>query len=73
MDGGPRPWTAWEPPAVDDPRVQTAKKLHADKGMAVSAVCQTLKISRPTLCWWLAVKPPVAGARQAEGKAAASV
>jgi len=46
--------------AVDDPRVQTAKKLHADDSMPISDICQTLKISRPTLYRWLAVKPAVA-------------
>jgi DNA invertase Pin-like site-specific DNA recombinase len=41
---------------VNDPRVQTAKTLHADKNMPVTAICQTLKISRPTLYRWLAMK-----------------
>jgi DNA invertase Pin-like site-specific DNA recombinase len=44
------------PIAANDPRVQTAKKLHADKSMAIYAICQTLKISRPTLYRWLAMK-----------------
>jgi predicted DNA-binding transcriptional regulator AlpA len=43
--------------SLDDPRIQTAKKLHADKSMAVSAICQTLQISRPTLYRWLSTKP----------------
>ncbi len=46
------------PPApINDHRVQTAKSLHADKKMPVDAICQTLKISRPTLYRWLALKP----------------
>jgi DNA invertase Pin-like site-specific DNA recombinase len=45
------------PMPLDDPRIQTAKKLHADKSMEVSAICQTLQISRPTLYRWLSVKP----------------
>lgn len=30
------------------PRVQTAKKMYADKSMPVADICQTLGISRPT-------------------------
>jgi phage antirepressor YoqD-like protein len=44
----------------DDPRIQTAKKLHADKGMAVADICKTLQISRPTLYRWLAVRSAIA-------------
>jgi transposase-like protein len=58
--------------SLDDPRIQTAKKLHADKSMAVSAICQTLQISRPTLYRWLAVKGPVGGPQHATNEAAAS-
>jgi len=47
------------PMSLDDPRIQTAKKLHADKSMAVSAICTTLQISRPTLYRWLAMKSAV--------------
>jgi DNA invertase Pin-like site-specific DNA recombinase len=61
------------PMSLDDPRIQTAKKLHADKSMVIADICKTLQISRPTLYRWLAVKPPVGGTDQAEGKAAASV
>jgi len=45
------------PVPVGDPRVQTAKSLHAEKKMPVESICQTLKISRPTLYRWLALKP----------------
>jgi DNA invertase Pin-like site-specific DNA recombinase len=38
-----------------DPRVQTAKTLHADKKMAVIDICKTLQVSRPTLYRWLAL------------------
>jgi hypothetical protein len=44
---------------VDAPRVQAAKSLHADKKLPVDSICQTLKISRPTLYLWLAPKPGV--------------
>jgi DNA invertase Pin-like site-specific DNA recombinase len=39
---------------LDDPRIQTAKKLHADKNMAIGDICKTLRISRPTLYRYLA-------------------
>jgi DNA invertase Pin-like site-specific DNA recombinase len=44
------------PISVDDPRVQTAKTLHADKKMPVMDICRTLKVSRPTLYRYLAMK-----------------
>jgi len=44
-----------KPMAVDDPRVVTAKALHADKKMPVTDICRTLKVSRPTLYRWLAL------------------
>ena len=44
------------PMSLDDPRIQTAKKLHSDKGMVIADICKTLQISRPTLYRWLAVK-----------------
>ena len=47
--------------SMDDPRVQTAKKMHADKGMVITDICKTLQISRPTLYRWLAMKSAVAG------------
>ncbi len=37
-----------------DPRIQTAKTLHADKKMPIADICRTLKISRPTLYRYLA-------------------
>lgn len=40
----------------DDPRVQTAKKMHADKTMPVTDICRTLRISRPTLYRYLALR-----------------
>jgi DNA invertase Pin-like site-specific DNA recombinase len=45
------------PMSLDDPRIQTAKRLHADRSMVVGDICKTLQISRPTLYRWLAVKP----------------
>ena len=44
------------PMAVDDPRVQTAKKMHADKTVPIADICTTLTISRPTLYRYLAMK-----------------
>lgn len=38
-----------------DPRVVTAKALHADKKMPVMDICRTLQVSRPTLYRWLAL------------------
>ena len=45
-----------KPIAVDDPRVQMAKKMHADKSIPLPDICQTLRISRPTLYRYLARK-----------------
>jgi DNA invertase Pin-like site-specific DNA recombinase len=45
------------PMSLNDPRIQTAKRLHADRSMVVGDICKTLQISRPTLYRWLAVKP----------------
>lgn len=53
------------PLQLGDPRIQTAKKLHADKSMAVDGICKTLRISRPTLYRWLSVKSPMARVHQA--------
>lgn len=44
-----------KPLVVTDPRVQTAKALHADKKMPVPDICRTLQVSRPTLYRWLAL------------------
>ena len=44
------------PMSLDDPRIQTAKKLHADKSMVVADICKTLRISRPTLYRYVALK-----------------
>ena len=48
------------PMSSDDPRIQTAKKLHADKSMVVADICKTLQISRPTLYRWPALKSEIA-------------
>jgi DNA invertase Pin-like site-specific DNA recombinase len=45
------------PMSLDDPRIQTAKKLHADKSMVIGDICRTLQVSRPTLYRWLSFKP----------------
>ncbi len=44
-----------KPLSVTDPRVQTAKTLHADKKMPIMDICRTLKVSRPTLYRYLAL------------------
>ena len=44
------------PVPSDDPRVQTAKKMHSDRSMSVVDICTTLRISRPTLYRYLALK-----------------
>jgi DNA invertase Pin-like site-specific DNA recombinase len=41
---------------VDHPSVVTAKKMHSDKTMPVADICKTLRISRPTLYRYLALK-----------------
>jgi predicted DNA-binding transcriptional regulator AlpA len=43
--------------SLDDPRIQTAKKLHADKSMGIADICKTLQVSRPTIYRWIAVRP----------------
>jgi DNA invertase Pin-like site-specific DNA recombinase len=48
------------PMSLNDPRIQTAKKLHADRSMVIADICKTLSISRPTLYRWLALKSAVA-------------
>jgi DNA invertase Pin-like site-specific DNA recombinase len=45
-----------KPIAVDDPRVQTAKRMHGDKTMAIADICETLRISRPTLYRYVGMK-----------------
>jgi DNA invertase Pin-like site-specific DNA recombinase len=44
------------PILTNDPRVQMAKKMHADKTTAIADICNTLRISRPTLYRYLALK-----------------
>ena len=44
------------PLPADDPRVQTAKKMHADRNMSVGDICSTLRISRPTLYRYVSLK-----------------
>lgn len=51
------------PMSTNDPRINTAKRLHADKAMPIVDICRTLQISRPTLYRWLATKPAVPQAK----------
>lgn len=43
-----------KPIAADDPRIQTAKKMHADKSLSIGDICKTLRISRATFYRYLA-------------------
>jgi DNA invertase Pin-like site-specific DNA recombinase len=43
--------------SLDDPRIQTAKKLHDDKSMVVADICKTLQVSRPTFYRWVSIQP----------------
>lgn len=43
-----------KPIAPNDPRIQTAKKMHADKSLAIADICKTLRISRATFYRYLA-------------------
>jgi DNA invertase Pin-like site-specific DNA recombinase len=45
-----------KPVPINDPRVQMAKKMHADKSVSVTDICKSLRISRPTLYRWLSMK-----------------
>ena len=42
-----------KPIAPDDPRILMAKTMHNDKGMKISDICETLKISRTTFYRYL--------------------
>ena len=42
-----------KPLDADDPRIQMAKTMHTDKGMKISDICKTLKISRTTFYRYL--------------------
>jgi DNA invertase Pin-like site-specific DNA recombinase len=45
-----------KPMPINDPRVQTAKKMHSDKRISVPDICQTLRISRATLYRYVGMK-----------------
>ncbi len=45
-----------KPIKADDPRVQMAKKLYADKTLSITDICRTLRISRPTFYRYVAMK-----------------
>ena len=40
-------------PKVDVAKIQTAKRMHADKDMSIGKICEILKISKPTLYRYL--------------------
>jgi DNA invertase Pin-like site-specific DNA recombinase len=44
-----------KPVSISDPKVRTAKKLHADKSISIGDICNTLKISRATFYRYLAM------------------
>ena len=60
-NGGRRPMP------VNDPRVQTAKKMFADKSMPIADICTTLRISRPTLYRYVALSYAALAVLCAEG------
>jgi DNA invertase Pin-like site-specific DNA recombinase len=37
----------------DSPKIKMAKKLHDDKSLSIAEICQTMKISKSTLYWYL--------------------
>jgi len=39
--------------SLDNPRIQTAKKLHADKRMVIADICKILEASMPTFYRWV--------------------
>jgi len=39
----------------NDPRVKTAKRMHEDKSLKIEEICETLRISRPTLYRYLSL------------------
>ncbi len=44
-----------KPIIAEDPKVRMAKKLHADKSMKISDICENLKISKATLYRYIAL------------------
>jgi len=38
---------------TDSPKIKMAKKLHEDKSLSITEICQTMKISKSTLYWYL--------------------
>lgn len=39
--------------AKDSPKVKMAKRLHQDKALSIADICETMKISRSALYWYL--------------------
>jgi DNA invertase Pin-like site-specific DNA recombinase len=39
--------------AKDSPKIKMAKRLHQDKALSIAEICETMKISRSTLYWYL--------------------
>lgn len=37
----------------DSPKIKMAKKLHQDKALSIAEICETMKILRSTLYWYL--------------------
>ena len=37
----------------NSPKIKMAKKLHDDKSLSIAEICQTMKISKSTLYWYL--------------------
>lgn len=41
-----------------NPKVKMAQKMHQDKSLSIGEICESLKISRPTLYRYLQIKKP---------------
>lgn len=37
----------------DSPKIKMAKRLHEDKSLSIAEICETMKISKSTLYWYL--------------------
>lgn len=43
------------PISKQDPRIQAAKRLYADRSLDIATICDTLKVSRATVYRWVAM------------------
>lgn len=47
-----------KPIDFQNPKVKMAQKMHQDKSLSIGEICESLKISRPTLYRYLQIKKP---------------